>query len=116
MKPTKFDRNLARGVLRDWAGLKRPHPLCSRCGLPEETGPCPGCQKYFCADCAEPHFDVHNAEYCVGLRIESPRAENGQHLDPLQLLVNAKLLEDLVSKGLVDVAVDDRGRRLYRKL
>jgi hypothetical protein len=48
--------------------------------------------------------------------MERLTADNGQPLDPLQLLVNSKLIEDMVAEGLVEVAgVDARGRRVFRK-
>ena len=62
-------RDFVRSMLRSEPGLKRPRVVCSRCNLREETGPCPGCQKYFCADCCEPHFAEDGPEYCLGLRI-----------------------------------------------
>jgi hypothetical protein len=43
--------------------------------------------------------------------------DDGQLVDPLQVLVNSKLLEDMVAEGVIEVAgVDSKGRRQYRKL
>jgi hypothetical protein len=85
--------------------------------LTKDTGPCGGCARYFCIDCCESHFDTNSPEYCLGLRIDRAGALNGQLVDPLQVLVGSKILEDLVAEGLVEVVgVDSKGRRLYRKL
>jgi hypothetical protein len=49
--------------------------------------------------------------------MERLTADNGQPVDPLQLIVTEKLLEDWCALGEIEVAgVDSRGRRLYRKL
>ena len=107
-----FNRNEARRILRD--RVTRVRSRCSRCRLTKETGPCPGCQKYICVDCAEPHFNENSPEYCLALL---PTADDDQRFDPLQLLVTSKLLEDMCAMGEIEVAgVDSRGRRVYRKL
>jgi len=107
-----FNRNEARRILRD--RVTRARSRCSRCRLTNETGPCPGCQKYICVDCAGPHFNENSPEYCLALL---PTTDDGQQVDPLQRLVTAKLLEDWVAEGVIEVAgVDSRGRRVYRKL
>jgi hypothetical protein len=85
-----MDRDCVRELLRDRAGLGRARVLCSRCGLTEDTGPCCGCARCFCASCCEYHFDANSLEYFLGLRLEPARAEDGQPVDPLQVLVNSK--------------------------
>jgi hypothetical protein len=51
------------------------------------------------------------------LKIEPARAPDGQLLDPLQVLVNSKMLQDMVAKGVLEVVgVDSKGRQQYRKL
>jgi hypothetical protein len=114
---SKPDRDQGAGNLAHAGRGGEAAPLCSRCGLTEDTGLCPGCQKYFCADCTEPHFAANGPEYCPGLRIGPARAENGQLVDPLLMLLGTKIFEDQIALGRVEVAgVDSKGRRLYRKL
>jgi len=75
---SKPDRDQVREILRTRVGAERPRPLCSRCGLTEDTGPCCGCARYFCASCCEYHFDANSPEYCLGLRMEPARPRRGR--------------------------------------